>query len=202
MVVMALIRVLLRLLLLLLLGVGVALVLQNSAPIAITILGVPTQPIALGWVMLMAVALGLLFGVVLQYCLRGAPALRSPQLPRIKRSKNKARSAKQKAANRTSRSGANASTSDWYQPSAQDWHDQPKKTAAQEYDRRSPQDYEDDEEPPQRSRWSSLFETEEDEPNYPRREERVVDADYRVIRPPNRPLTDPEWDDEFFEERR
>jgi hypothetical protein len=188
-------------LLLLLLGAGVALILQNSAPIVVTILGSPTQPIALGWMMLAAVALGLLFGVALQYLLWGAPALRSPKLPRTKRPKAKIRSSKQKTANQTSRSSANASTSDWYQPSAQDWHDRPQKTSAAAYDRRSSQDDEEEDRSP-RSRWSSLFETEEDEPNYPRREERVVDADYRVIRPPSRPTTDPEWEDEFFEERR
>lgn len=189
-------------LLMMLLGAGVALVLQNSAPIAITILGNPTQPIALGWVMLIAVALGLLFGVALQYLLGGASVLRSPKSPRIKRPKAKARSPKQKTTTRTSRSGANASTSDWHQPPAQDWHDRPQKAAATGYDRRSPQDDDEDEDRSPRSRWSKLFETEEDEPNYPRREERVVDADYRVIRPPSRPLTDPEWEDEFFEERR
>jgi hypothetical protein len=188
-------------LLLLLLGAGVALMLQNSVPIVVTILGSPTQPIALGWVMLAAVALGVLFGVALQYLLRGAPALRSPKSPRIKRPKAKARNPKQKTATRTSRSGTNAGTSDWHQPPAKDWHDRPQKAAAAGYDRRSPQDDEDDDQP-QRSRWSRLFETEEDEPNYPRREERVVDADYRVIRPPNRPSKDPEWDDEFFEDRR
>jgi cytoskeletal protein RodZ len=188
-------------LLLLLLGAGVALILQNSAPIVVTILGSPTQPIALGWMMLAAVALGLLFGVALQYLLWGAPVLRSPKLPRTKRPKAKTRSSKQKTANQTSRSSANASTSDWYQPSAQDWHDRPQKTSVATDDRRSPQDDEEEDRSP-RSRWSSLFETEEDEPNYPRREERVVDADYRVIRPPSRPTTDPEWEDEFFEERR
>jgi hypothetical protein len=188
-------------LLLLLLGAGVALMLQNSVPIVVTILGSPTQPIALGWVMLAAVALGLLFGVALQYLLRGAPALRSPKSPRTKRPKAKARNPKQKTANQASRSSANASTSDWHQPPAKDWHDRPQKSASAGYDRRSPQDDEDDDQP-QRSRWSRLFETEEDEPNYPRREERVVDADYRVIRPPNRPSKDPEWDDEFFEDRR
>jgi hypothetical protein len=183
---------------LLLLGAGVALILQNSVPIVITILGSPTQPIALGWVMLAAVALGLLFGVALQYLLRGTGALRSPKPSRIKRPK--AKTSKQKTATRTIRSSANSSTSDWHQPPAQDWHDRPQKAAAG-YDRRSPQDDEDDDQP-QRSRWSKLFETEEDEPNYPQREERVVDADYRVIRPPNRPPKDPEWDDEFFEDRR
>jgi hypothetical protein len=186
-------------LLLLLLGAGVALILQNSAPIVVTILGSLTQPIALGWVMLIAVMLGLLFGVALLYLLRGAPALRSPKQPRIRRPKSKTKNSKQKATNRTS---ANASASDWYQPSAQDWHDRPQKAAAGEYERRSPQDDEENEDRSPRSRWSSLFETEEDEPNYPRREERVVDADYRVIRPPSRPTTDPEWEDEFFEERR
>jgi hypothetical protein len=190
-------------LLLLLLGAGVALVLQNSVPIVVTILGSPTQPIALGWVLLIAVVLGLLFGVALLYLLRGFPALRSPKRPRIKRPKTKVKNSKQKAANQTRRTSANASTSDWYQPPAQDWHDQPQKTAAAEYDRRVTQDDEDEEaDRSPRSRWSKLFETEEDEPNYPRREERVVDADYRVIRPPSRPLTDPEWEDEFFEERR
>jgi hypothetical protein len=188
-------------LLLLLLGAGVALILQNSAPIVITLLGSPTQPISLGWVMLIAVVLGLLFGAALQYLLRGETALKSPKLPRVKRSKAKARQSKQKAANRTNRSSTNPSTSDWYQPSAQDWHDRPQKAAATEYDRRVPQDDEEEDRSP-RSRWSKLFETEEDEPNYPRREERVVDADYRVIRPPSRPPADPEWDDEFFEDRR
>lgn len=187
-------------LLLLLLGAGVALVLQNSVPIVVTILGSPTQPIALGWVMLIAVALGLLFGVALLYLLRGETALKSPKLPRVKRSKAKTRSPKQKTAKRSS-SRTNPSTSDWHQPPAQDWHDRPQKAAAT-YDRRVPQDDDDDDDQPQRSRWSRLFETEEDEPNYPRREERVVDADYRVIRPPNRPSKDPEWDDEFFEDRR
>jgi hypothetical protein len=189
-------------LLLLLLGAGVALILQNSAPIVVTILGSPTQPIALGWVMLIAVALGLLFGVALLYLLQGVPVLRSPKQPRIKRSKAKTRKPKQKTADKTSRSSANASASDWYQPSAQDWHDRPQKAASAKYERRSPQDNEEDEDRSPRSRWSKLFETEEDEPNYPRREERVVDADYRVIRPPSRPTTDPEWDDEFFEDRR
>jgi uncharacterized integral membrane protein len=188
-------------LLLLLLGAGVALILQNTAPMVITILGSPTQPISLGWVMLIAVVLGLLFGAALQYLLRET-TLKSPKLPRIKRSKSKARNPKQNTAKRTSRSNANPSTSDWYQPSAQDWHDRPQKAASAKYERRSPQDKEKDEDRSPRSRWSKLFETEEDEPNYPRREERVVDADYRVIRPPSRPTTDPEWDDEFFEDRR
>jgi hypothetical protein len=188
-------------LLLLLLGAGVALVLQNSAPIAITILGSPTQPIAFGWVMLIAVVLGLLFGVALLYLLGGVNSLRSPKRPRIKRSKAKVKNSKQKAANQTRRTSANASTSDWYQPPAQDWHDRPQTASTTEYDRRVPQDDE-EEDGSQRSRWSKLFETEDDEPNYPRREERVVDADYRVIRPPSRPLKDPEWDDEFFEDRR
>ena len=148
--------------------------------------------------MLIAVALGLLFGVALLYLLRGAPALRSPKQPRIKRPKSKAKNSKQKVANRTS---VNTSASDWYQPPAQDWHDRPQKASAAGYEKRSPQDDEDEDRSP-RSRWSKLFETEEDEPNYPRRDERVVDADYRVIRPPNRPSKDPEWDDEFFEDRR
>jgi hypothetical protein len=198
---MALIRIAL---LLLLLGAGVALFVQNSALIAITMLGMPSKPISIGVAILIAVGVGLLFGAILQHVLRGAPAFKTSKLPRIKRSKAKARNPKQKAANRTGRSkSTNASASDWYQPAAQDWHGRPLKGAATEYDARrsSEDDYEDDE-PPQRSRWSSLFETEEDEPNYPRREERVVDADYRVIRPPNRPPKDPEWDDEFFEDRR
>ncbi len=179
-------------LLLLLLGVGIVLLVQNSVPIAITILGVPTQPISIGWSIVAATFLGLLIGVVLQYVLRGAPALRSPTFPWLKRSKTKLRRPKQKTTKRANRSASGAS--DWYQPTSQDWQD------------RSPQDYE-DAEPSQRSRWSNLFETEEDEASYPRRDkkepesDRVVDADYRVIRPPTRPLTDPEWDDEFFEER-
>lgn len=199
---MTLIRVVL---LLLLLGVGIALLVQNSVPITITILGVPTQPIAVGWSIGVAVLLGLLVGVVLQYVLSGAPALRSPKLPWLKRSKAKPRRPKQKTAKRVSRSAPGAS--DWYQPAVQDWHDRPSKASQRDYEARSPQDYE-DAESSQRSRWSNLFETEEDESSYPRPEkkepgsDRIVDADYRVIRPPNRPLTDPEWDDEFFEDRR
>ena len=197
---MALLR---ALVLLLLLGVGFALLLQNSAPIAITILGTPTQPIALGWVILVAVALGLLFGGALQYLLWGTSALKTPKVPGVKRSKAKPRRPKQKTTPQAKRSkSTNAGASDWYQPAAQDWHGRSPQGSTTGYDaRRSPQDNEDDDQP-QRSRWSRLFETEEDEPNYPRREERVVDADYRVIRPPNRPPKDPEWDDEFFEDRR
>ncbi len=192
-------------LLLLLLGVGIALLVQNSAPIAITILGVPTQPISIGWSIVAATFLGLLLGVVLQYVLRGAPALRSPTFPWLKRSKTKPRRPKQKTTKRANRSASGAS--DWYQPTSQDWQDRSPKASGRDYDARSPQNY-GDAEPSQRSRWSNLFETEEDESSYPRREkkepesDRVVDADYRVIRPPTRPLTDPEWDDEFFEDRR
>jgi hypothetical protein len=191
-------------LLLLLLGVGIALLVQNSVPIAITILGVPTQPVSIGWSIVAAVLLGLSVGVVLQYVLRGAPALRSPKLPWLKRSKTKPRRPKQKTAKRVSRSASG--TSDWYQPAAQDWHDRPSKASGRHYDARSPQDS-NDADRSQQSRWSHLFESEEDESSYPRREkkepgsDRVVDADFRVIRPPNRPLTDPDWDDEFFEDR-
>lgn len=191
-------------LLLLLLGVGIALLVQNSVPIAITILGVPTQPISVGWSIVAATVLGLLVGVVLQYVLRGAPALRSPTLPWLKRSKTKTRRPKQKATKRANRSASGAS--DWYQPASQDWHDRQDRSPKTSR-RESPPEYGDAEQS-QRSRWSNLFETEEDESSYPRREkkepgsDRVVDADYRVIRPPNRPLTDPEWDDEFFEDRR
>ena len=192
-------------LLLLLLGVGIALLVQNSAPIAITILGVPTQPISIGWSIVAATVLGLLVGVVLQYVLRGAPALRSPTLPWLKRAKTKTRRPKQqKTAKRANRSASSAS--DWYQPASTDWQDRSDRSP-QASGRGSQQEYSDAEQS-QRSRWSNLFETEEDESSYPRREkkepgsDRVVDADYRVIRPPNKPLTDPEWDDEFFEDRR
>jgi hypothetical protein len=174
-------------LLLLLLGVGIALLVQNSAPIAITILGVPTQPISVGWSIVAATVLGLLVGVVLQYVLRGAPALRSPKFTWLKRSKTKTRRPKQKPTTRVNRSASGAS--DWYQPAAQDWHDQ--STRSPKTSRReSPPEY-GDAEPSQRSRWSNLFETEEDESSYPRREkkepgsDRVVDADYRVIQSPH-----------------
>jgi hypothetical protein len=191
--------------LLLLLGAGIALLVQNSAPIAIAILGVPTQPISVGWAMVAAAALGLLVGVALQYVLSGAPALRSPPLSWLRRSKTKTRRSKQRTVKRASRSASG--TSDWYQPTAQDWHDRPSQASGREDDPQSPPDYSDAEQS-QQSRWSHLFESEEDELSYPRREQkepgsdRVVDADYRVIRPPPRPLTDPEWDDEFFEDRR
>jgi hypothetical protein len=193
-------------LLLLLLGVGIALLVQNSVLIAITVLGVPTQPISVGWAIMAATILGLLVGVVLQYVLRGAPALRSPKFPWLKRSKTKTRRPKQqKTAKRANRSASNAGASDWYQPASKDWHDRPDRSPKAS-GRESPPEYGDAEQS-QRSRWSNLFETEEDESSYPRREkqepgsDRVVDADYRVIRPPTRPLTDPEWDDEFFEDR-
>jgi hypothetical protein len=196
----------------LLVGVAAALVLQNAAPLTVTILGASTRPISLGLALLIAALLGLLIGAILQYVLKGAPALRSPQRPWFMRSahKVKTRRANSKKASpyRSSRTTSrNPSASDWHQPSAQDWHSRPSKVSATEYDARSPEEEygEDYEDTPQQSRWSHLFE--ENGTDSRRREkrqpgsDRVVDADYRVIRPPNRPLTDPEWDDEFFEDR-
>jgi hypothetical protein len=191
-------------------GVAAALVLQNAVPLSITILGMPTPPISLGLAILISALLGLLVGAILQYVLKGAPALKAPQRPWFMRSARKAKTrranAQKNAAYRSARpTSRNPSASDWHQPSAQDWHGRPSKVSATAYDTRSPEEeYEEDyDESPQQSRWSHLFENENGKAS--RRKspgsDRVVDADYRVIRPPNRPLTDPEWDDEFFEDR-
>ncbi|WP_404784205.1 hypothetical protein [Altericista sp. CCNU0014] len=196
-------------------GIAAALVLQNAVPLTITILGIPTQPISLGLALLLSVLLGLLVGALLQYLLQGAPALRTPRRPWFQRSARKAKTRRSKASTyRSSRTASHASASDWYQPAARDWHGRPSKVSATEYDARTPgaklspeeEDYDYDD-TPQQSRWSHLFEENENGSDSRRRErkqpgsDRVVDADYRVIRPPSRPLTDPEWDDEFFEDR-
>lgn len=189
----------------LLIGVAVSLWVQNAAPLIITILGAPTQPISLGLAILASVLLGILFGAVLQYLLKGAPALRSR--PWFQRSARQAKSRRTKTAAYRGSRASNPNASDWYQPPSSDWHRRPPKVSATEYDSRSPEeeDYDDYDDPPQPSRWSHLFENENGSNSPSRRKEpgsdRVVDADYRVLRSATRPLSDPEWDDEFFEDR-
>jgi hypothetical protein len=198
-------------------GVAAALVLQNAVPLSVTILGMPTPPISLGLAILISALLGLLVGAVLQYALKGAPALKSPQRPWFMRSARKAKTrrsnTKKTAAYRSSRTTSrNPGASDWHQPAAQDWHGRPSKVSATAYDARTPgaklspeeENYEEDyDDTSPQSRWRHLFENENGRASRrkPPGSDRVVDADYRVIRPPNRPLTDPEWDDEFFEDR-
>jgi uncharacterized integral membrane protein len=206
------------LLIALLMGIAVSLVVQNTAPLIITILGAPTLPISAGLAILGSVLIGILFGAALQYLLRGSLRVRtlgaqqSPQRPWFQRSARqaKARQSKKAASYRGSRSSSNPNASDWHQPSSQDWYGRPPKVSATAYDSRSPEDedYDDDyDDTPQQSRWSHLFENENgsDSPSRKKKaseSDRVVDADYRVLRPPTRPLSDPEWDDEFFEDRR
>jgi hypothetical protein len=102
---------------------------------------------------------------------------------------------------------AQRKTSDWYETPAKDWAEPSPNRAANEYASRSPKEsYREEDRQPYPNRATADF---DESPNsftrsrkeFPR--ERVVDADYRVLRQPNAPPpSDEDWDDEFFEDNR
>jgi uncharacterized integral membrane protein len=194
---MAIIRILLALLLA---GLGLLLVFQNQMPFVVTLLGTPLQALPLGALLLAAIILGFLTGILLLLLLqtRGTPRKASTRRAagRPFTPKNPFRRAQQPKASRnsTSRSAKNRTTSsgasDWHEVPDRDWTSSPNASAYRS------------ERAPAREPLPDLEDLEFQRP--PQREpERVVDADYRVLRQPYSPPTpDEEWEDDFFKDER
>lgn len=203
---MAILRVLLRVLpIALLAGVGACLIFQNQTLLSVTLLGTPLQPISLGILLLLSVLLGLAVGIILLFLLQTKGTRRvttGNRRPRQQSLKNPFKTnpfESRSKQSRTSKSGAvrtarGTANSDWHEAPARDWVETPSASSetaprTSSRDGRAP-DY--DDEPP--------FEP---PPRQPLEKERVVDADYRVLRQPySPPPLDEEWDDDFFREER
>jgi hypothetical protein len=175
-------------------GIGLVIVLGNSALLPVTILGTPTPPLPLWSLLLGAALLGGLTGTLLLRLLEPNPSpknsTRRTAKPRKtpQRPKQQAKStAKQKVKSSPASKTRGVSGTDWDEPRAEDWFGSSAKVSGTEYASRSPRD---DYSTPRSPRSSGS--------------DRVVDADYRVITPPyvspppRKPKDD--WDDEFFED--
>jgi hypothetical protein len=181
------------LLLILLMGIGLVMVLGNPALFPVTILGTPIQPLPLWSLILGAILFGGLTGSLLLRLLDRSPSPNTKRSakPHKKqmRTKQKAKSTAQKQvkSNPASKTRGGSGT-DWDAPRAEDWFGSSAKVSGTEYASRSPRDDYSTPRSPQRNPGS----------------DRVVDADYRVIKPPSvsppprKPRDD--WDDEFFED--
>ncbi len=219
---MALLRILL---ILLLLGAGTFLVLQNQGLFVVTLLGVKMPPIPLGVLLLLSILLGMSVGILLLFLLKrksSAKAARrsSTRKPKAKNSfrspfksnpfkSNSSQSKKTQSKKTQSRpsSSTQRKTSDWYETPAQDWAGTSTTETPRDYASRSPQgSYLDEDRDPYASRSNPDFDESPSAFTRSRKEsprERVVDADYRVLRQPNTPPpSDDDWDDEFFEDNR
>jgi uncharacterized integral membrane protein len=214
---MALLRILL---ILLLLGAGIFLVLQNQGLFVITLLGTKMPSLPLGVLLLLSILLGLSVGILLLFLLkRRTPAkasrrssarksnakksFRSP----FKSNPFKSNSSQAKKSQSKSSHSTQHKTFDWYDAPAQDWTGPSPRGATNEYASRSPQgSYFDEDQDPYPNRSNTEFEDSPSAFRQSRKEtprERVVDADYRVLRQPNAPPpSDDDWDDEFFEDNR
>lgn len=166
----------------LLLGATGLLIWQNPLPLSLTVLGIKLAPVALGGLMIGAIGLGLLSGFLLLALLPGhlLRVTTAPHSRRFKTSSKTRRSAKAKRSQ-----NRNIYPSDWGEPMSSDWSrvrtDKQARGRFTEYDERESQTV--------------------DEAPFTQNE-RVVDADYRVIRQPSKPRrnSESEWDDEFFNE--
>jgi uncharacterized integral membrane protein len=179
------VRLIMRVLLLvLLLGLGGVLVWQNPLPLTLTVLGAKTPLIPLGILLLSAVGLGLFAGGLLLFLLEGDRLLPTVARPLKTAASSKVRRPQSKTSKSKPKKGRSSAfqqsaASDWSEPIVQDWSGPAARMRTTEYVSRPP-----------REEW--------DEPPAP--SDRVVDADYRVLRPPSVPPRDPEWDDEFFDD--
>jgi uncharacterized integral membrane protein len=225
---MALIRILL---ILLLLGAGTFLVLQNQGLFVVTLIGAKMQPLPLGVLLLLSILLGIGTGILLLFLLRrktsaSAKAFRrSSTRSSTRKTKTQNpfkslfqrnpfqsnRSPSKKPPSKKTRPQSAYSTqhkhSDWYDAPAEDWNGTPPNRFANEYaSRSSKESYRDEDRDPYLNRSATDFDQSSDSSARPRKEpvrERVVDADYRVLRQPNAPPpSDADWDDEFFEDNR
>jgi uncharacterized integral membrane protein len=222
---MVLIRILL---ILLLLGAGTVLVWQNQGPFVITLLGTKMQSLPLGVLLLCSILIGMGMGILLLFLLKRKTSASANAFRRASIRKTKAKNPFkslfqsnpfQSGSSRTSRSNSSQSkktrpqssysrqykTSDWYETPAKDWDEAPTNRFANEYASRSSQESYRDEDRPYPNR-AADFDESSDSFTHSRKEsprERVVDADYRVLRQPNAPPpSDEDWDDEFFEDNR
>jgi hypothetical protein len=221
---MALIRILL---ILLMLGAGTLLVWQNKGLFVVTFLGAKTQLLPLGVLLLLSILLGAGLGILLLFLLRrktsaSAKAFRRPSGRKAKAKNpfkslfqsnpfqpNSARSdsSQSKKPRPKSSYSTRHKTSDWYDAPAEDWAGAPTNRFANEYASRSPKEsYRDEDREPYPNRAAADFDGSPDSFSRSKKEtprERVVDADYRVLRQPNAPPpSDEDWDDEFFEDNR
>jgi hypothetical protein len=206
-----------------------ALWLQNQTPLlTVTILGIQLPSLSLGTLILLACGLGVLTGIGFNLLLnRWQDSTKTQRsFPRrgfkspfsfsktAKAARKKApwfRARPKQTAHANNRRVAQDHLSDWYTPPQTDWIP----VSATEYDSRWPDEDFSDDDAPRRSRraGSDFFQRspqDEDEQTWEEdrssRTQRVVDAEYRVITPPQPGATPPprrsgdEWDDEFFDE--
>jgi hypothetical protein len=211
---MAIVRILL---ILLLAGTGACLVFQNRELLVITLIGTPMQPLPLGVLLLLAIGLGFVCGIILLFLLQTKAAPRRPNASvRFSRRKSfdlknlfntnpfQSKSSSKSSKSRFSQPGVKTGQartqrfrtgagSDWHEVPSRDWVDPP----VSEYEPTSSSSFRDSVEIPPDDRPSGRS------PNRDRAEERVVDADYRVLRQPySPPPPDEEWDDDFFKDER
>jgi hypothetical protein len=182
-------------------AMGLSIILGNPSLLPITVLGMQTSPLPLWMLLLGAILFGVLTGTLLQQALDLKPLPFRAVVRRLLSKKQKTRRPQKTAKSKTAKkqNGRSASAprrpvrlrTDWDEPRPQDWFDRPQKVSAQEYvSRNSLED--DDARPMQRPSAPEL--------------DLVVDADYRVLTPPNtvpspRPRrANDEWDDEFFDD--
>jgi uncharacterized integral membrane protein len=215
---MALIRILL---LLLLLGAGTVLVLQNQGPFVVTLLGAKMQSLPLGVLLLLSILLGIGMGILLLFLLRRKTSASTNAFRRASTRKPKAKnpfkslfqsnpfqsnSSRSKKTRPQSSYSRQHRTSDWYETPAKDWAGTSTNKFANEYASGSSREsYRDEDREPYPNRAADFDESSDSftrsKKESPR--ERVVDADYRVLRQPNAPPpSDDDWDDEFFEDNR
>lgn len=223
---MVLIRILL---ILLLIGAATFLVLQNQGPFVVTLLGTKMQSLPLGVLLLLSILLGMGMGILLLFLLRRKTSASTNAFRRASTRKPKAKNPFkslfqsnpfQSNSSRASRANSSQSkkarsqssysrqhrTSDWYETPAKDWAGTSTNRFANEYASRSSREsYRDEDREPYPNR-AADFDESSDSFTRPKKEsprERVVDADYRVLRQPNAPPpSDDDWDDEFFEDNR
>jgi uncharacterized integral membrane protein len=217
---MALIRILL---ILLLLGTGTLLVWQNQGLFVVRLLGSQMQPLPLGILLVSSILLGFVVGILLLFLLRrktstSAKAARRFQSRKTKPKNNffrspfksnpfKPDSPQSKAPRSKSSYSAPQAASDWDEAPATDWAGTSSSGAAPDSGARSRREsYREEDRDPYPNRAAADFDEQSDAFVPSRKEtprERVVDADYRVLRQPHAPPpSDEDWDDEFFREDR
>ncbi|KAI9130812.1 hypothetical protein [Acaryochloris sp. CCMEE 5410] len=191
-----------------LLGV-VAVLIQNQSPtLALVFLGMRSQPLPLGLWIAAAVVIGALLSLGLFAILSATSA---PSRKARRRSSAQRSPFKRPAKPKTERESYSSGYSDWDEPVATEWNTQPADSFFDDepdyYD--DPVDYPeeddyDDPTPPWEKRDSAYSYSYRD-PEFAQQSsqrESVFDAEYRVIKPPQRPEADDNWDefDDSFRE--
>lgn len=187
----------------------VAILIQNQSPtLALVFLGMRSQPLPLGLWIAAAVVMGALLSLGLFAILSVPPA---PTRQTRRRSSTQWSPFKRPAQPKVEREYRSSGYSDWDEPVATEWNSQPTDAFFDDepeyYD--DPVDYPEEDDyndptPPWEKRDSAYSYSYRD-PEFAQQSsqrESVFDAEYRVIKPPQRPEADDTWDefDDSFRE--